>query len=193
MGSYVVSSAKRQSLSFAYNLNFYTIMSKQNENAHKEQPTRIVDTCEKDGCFDAALHELQCLEAGLNLDKASDQTRFFLGLLKERLMQKTNIRYHEVINQLCSYFDDADFTYTKLLELMNDAQTEIGKVRNKALTTAESEDRPYDFDLEHVHEFFYKMGLLLWNLKPIAIDVERSLQDKGSNFVGYSVGERAAK
>jgi hypothetical protein len=29
MGSYVVSSAKRQSLSFAYNLNFYTIMSKQ--------------------------------------------------------------------------------------------------------------------------------------------------------------------
>ena len=29
MGSYVVSSAKRQSLSFAYNLNISTIMSKQ--------------------------------------------------------------------------------------------------------------------------------------------------------------------
>lgn len=168
-------------------------MSKQNENAHKEQPTRIVDTCEKDGCFDAALHELQCLEAGLNLDKASDQTRFFLGLLKERLMQKTNIRYHEVINQLCGFFDDSATTYTKLLEMMNDAQTEIGRIRNKALTSAGKEDHPYDYDMENVHEFFFQMGLLLYNLKPIAIDMERQLQDKGSNFVGYSVEERAAK
>ena len=159
----------------------------------KEEPTKIVDTCEKDGCFDAALHELQCLEAGLNLDHASDQTRFFLKLLKERLMQKTNIRYHEVINQLCQFFDDGDFTYTKLLEIMNDARTEIGMVQSKALQTAEKDEHPCNYDLEHVHEFFFKMSLLLWNLKPIAMDTERKLQDMGSRCVGYSVEERAAK
>ena len=106
------------------------------------EPTRIVDTCEKDGCFDAALHELQCLEAGLNLDKASDQTKFFLKLLKERLEQKTNIRYHKVINMLCSNFNDADWTYTKLLEISNDAQIEVSRLRDMALEMFEkSSDR----------------------------------------------------
>ena len=160
---------------------------------NNEQPTKIVDTCEKDGCFDAALHELQCLEAGLNLDHASDQTRFFLSLLKERLMQKTNIRYHEVINQLCSFFDDADSTYTKILEVMNDARTEIGMVLDKALRNAEQEEHPCNYEMENVNKFFFQMQLLLWNLKPIAMDAERKLQDMGSKFVGYSVEERAAK
>jgi len=162
--------------------------TKKNE---QEQPTRIVDTCEKDGCFDAALHELQCLEAGLNLDHASDQTRFFLGLLKERLMQKTNIRYHEVINQLCQFFDDADTTYTKLLEMMNDARTEIGMIQDRALRSAEKDTAPCNFEMENVNNFFFQMQMLLWNLKPIAIDMERGLQDKGSKFVGYSVNEGA--
>ena len=159
--------------------------TKKNE---QEQPTRIVDTCEKDGCFDAALHELQCLEAGLNLDHASDQTRFFLGLLKERLMQKTNIRYHEVINQLCQYFDDADTTYTKLL-LVNPGSA----IWDRALRNAEHDEHPCNFEMENVNNFFFQMQMLLWDLKPIAIDMERGLQDKGSKFVGYSVGERAAK
>ena len=157
-----------------------------------EQPTKIVDTCEKDGCFDAALHELQCLEAGLNLDNASEQTRFFLGLLKERLMQKTNIRYHEVINQLCSYFDDADWTYTKCLEVMSEAQIEVSRLRDMACEHTSREDAvPMDFMTENVTKFFWMMHLLLWNLKPIAIDQERQLQDRGSKFVGYSVNEGA--
>lgn len=160
---------------------------------NNEQPTKIVDTCEKDGCFDAALHELQCLEAGLNLDHASDQTRFFLGLLKERLMQKTNIRYHEVINQLCQYFDDADTTYTKLLEMMNDARTEIGMMQDRALRSAEKDTAPCKFEMENVNQFFFQMQMLLWDLKPIAIDMERKLQDMGSRCVVYSVEERAAK
>ena len=159
----------------------------------EQKPTKIVDTCEKDGCFDAALHELQCLEAGLNLDNASEQTRFFLGLLKERLMQKTNIRYHEVINQLCQFFDDAGTTYTKLLETMNDARTEIGMIQDRALRYAEKDTAPCNFGMEHVNEFFFQMQMLLWDLKPIAIDMERGLQDRGSKFVGYSVEERAAK
>ena len=163
--------------------------TKKDEQA---QHTRIVDTCEKDGCFDAALHELQCLEAGLNLDHASDQTRFFLGLLKERLMQKTNIRYHEVINQLCSFFDDADWTYTKCLEVMNEAQIEVSRLRDMACEHADhKESVPMDFMLENVTKFFWMMHLLLWNLKPIAIDQERQLQDRGSKFVGYSVNEGA--
>ena len=165
--------------------------TKKDEQA---QPTRIVDTCEKDGCFDAALHELQCLEAGLNLDHASDQTRFFLGLLKERLMQKTNIRYHEVINLLCSNFDDADWTYTKLLEISNDAQIEISRLRDMALEMSDKDEHCHmDFMLEKTTEFFWKMNTLLYVLKPIAIDMERGLQDRGSKFVGYSVEERAAK
>ena len=159
----------------------------------EQKPTRIVDTCEKDGCYDAALHELQCLEAGLNIDNASEQTRFFLGLLKERLMQKTNIRYHEVINQLCQFFDDSGTTYTKLLETMNDARTEIGMIQDRALRCAEKDTAPCNFEMEHVNEFFFQMQMLLWDLKPIAIDMERGLQDKGSKFVGYSVEERAAK
>jgi hypothetical protein len=159
----------------------------------EQKPTRIVDTCEKDGCFDAALHELQCLEAGLNLDHASDQTRFFLGLLKERLMQKTNIRYHEVINQLCSYFDDAGTTYTKLLEMMNDARTEIGMIQDRALRSADKDTAPCNFEMENVNNFFFQMQMLLWDLKPIAMDMERKLQDMGSRCVGYSVEERAAK
>lgn len=142
--------------------------------------------------YDAALHDLKCLEAGLNLDRASEQTRFFLGLLKERLENKTNIRYHEVIDQLCSFFDDSDFTYTKILETMNDAQIEVARIRDMACEHADHKETvPMDFMLEHVTDFFWKMHLLLWNLKPIAIDQERKLQDMGSRFVGYSVNEAA--
>ena len=158
-------------------------MSKQNETK---------SATEQQDCYDAALHELKCLEAGLNLDKASEQTRFFLGLLKERLEQKTNIRYHDVINQLCSYFDDEGFTYTKILETMNDAQIEVARIRDMACEHADHKETvPMDFMLEHVTDFFWKMHLLLWNLKPIAIDQERKLQDMGSRFVGYSVNEAA--
>ena len=155
------------------------------------EPTRIVDTCEKDGCFDEALHELQCLEAGLNLDKASDQTKFFLKLLKERLEQKTNIRYHKVINMLCSNFNDADWTYTKLLEISNDAQIEVSRLRDMALEMCDKDSNHcyMDFMLEKTTEFFWKMNTLLFVLKPIAIDEERKLQDMGSRFVGYSVNE----
>ena len=154
------------------------------------EPTRIVDTCEKDGCFDEALHELQCLEAGLNLDKASEQTKFFLKLLKERLEQKTNIRYHKVINMLCSNFNDADWTYTKLLEISNDAQIEVSRLRDMALEMSDKDEHCHmDFMLEKTTEFFWKMNTLLFVLKPIAIDEERKLQDMGSRFVGYSVNE----
>ena len=157
-------------------------MSKQNETKSATEQTT--------DCYDAALHELKCLEAGLNLDKASEQTRFFLGLLKERLEQKTNIRYHDVINQLCSFFDDSDFTYTKILETMNDAQIEVARIRDMACEHADKDDTcPMDFELEHVTDFFWKMHLLLWNLKPIAIDQERRLQDMGSRHVGYSVSQ----
>jgi hypothetical protein len=90
-----------------------------------------------------------------------------LKLLKERLEQKTSIRYHEVINQLCSYFDDADWTYTKILETMSEAQIEISRLRDMACEHADhNETVPMDFMLEHVTEFFWKMHLLLWNLKP---------------------------
>ena len=154
-------------------------MSKQNETK---------PAAEQQDCYDAALHDLKCLEAGLNLDKASEQTRFFLKLLKERLEQKTSIRYHKVINQLCSYFDDADWTYTKILETMSEAQIEISRLRDMACEHADHKETvPMDFMLEHVTEFFWKMHLLLWNLKPIAIDQERQLQDMGSRVVGYSV------
>ncbi len=157
-------------------------MSKQNETKPATEQTT--------DCYDAALHELKCLEAGLNLDKASEQTRFFLGLLKERLEQKTNIRYHDVINQLCSFFDDSDFTYTKILETMNDAQIEVARIRDMACEHADhKESVPMDFMLENVTSFFWKMHLLLWNLKPIAIDQERHLQDMGSRHVGYSVSQ----
>ena len=156
-------------------------MSKQNETK---------PAAEQQDCYDAALHDLKCLEAGLNLDKASEQTRFFLGQLKERLEQKTNIRYHDVINQLCSFFSDSDWTYTKILETMNDAQIEVARIRDMACEHADHKETvPMDFMLEHVTDFFWKMHLLLWNLKPIAIDQERKLQDMGSRFVGYSVNE----
>ena len=155
-------------------------MSKQNETK---------PALEQKDCYDAALDELKCLEAGLNLDKASEQTRFFLKLLKERLEQKTNIRYHEVINQLCSNFNDADWTYTRLLEISNDAQIEISRLRDMALEMSDKDEHCHmDFMLEKTTEFFWKMNTLLYVCKPIAIDEERKLQDMGSRFVGYSVG-----
>ena len=142
--------------------------------------------------YDAALHDLKCLEAGLNLDKASEQTKFFLKLLKERLEQKTNIRYHKVINMLCSNFNDADWTYTKLLEISNDAQIEVSRLRDMALEMCDKDEHCHmDFMLEKTTEFFWKMNTLLFVLKPIAIDEERKLQDMGSRFVGYSVNEAA--
>ena len=98
-----------------------------------------------------------------------------------------------MINQLCQFFDDAGTTYTKLLETMNDARTEIGMIQDRALRYAEKDTAPCNFEMEHVNEFFFQMQMLLWDLKPIAIDMERGLQDRGSKFVGYSVEERAAK
>ena len=155
-------------------------MSKQNETK---------PALEQKDCYDAALDELKCLEAGLNLDKASEQTRFFLKMLKERLEQKTNIRYHDVINQLCSNFNDADWTYTRLLEISNDAQIEVNRLRDMALEMCDKDEHCYmDFMLEKTTEFFWKMNTLLYVCKPIAIDEERKLQDMGSRFVGYSVG-----
>ena len=89
-------------------------MSKQKEQAAApEQEQRF-----ENEAFDAALHELQCLEAGLNLDKASEQTKFFLYEIRKRLKQATNRTYQDAINQIADYFNDADFTYTRHLELM---------------------------------------------------------------------------
>ena len=156
-------------------------------NTKKQQPQ-----VEERDCYDAALDELKSLEAGLNLDRASEQTRFFLRLLRERLEQKTNIRYHEVINQLCSFFDDADWTYTKLLEISNDAQIEISRLRDMALEMSDKDEHCHmDFMVEKTTEFFWKMTTLLFVCKPIAIDEERKLQDMGSRCVGYSVNEAA--
>ena len=73
-------------------------MSKQKEQAAApEQEQRF-----ENEAFDAALHELQCLEAGLNLDKASEQTKFFLYEIRKRLKQATNRTYQDAINQILS-------------------------------------------------------------------------------------------
>jgi hypothetical protein len=66
-------------------------------------------------------------------------------------------------------------------------------IQDRALRSAEKDEHPCNFEMENVNNFFFQMQMLLWNLKPIAMDMERGLQDKGSRFVGYSVEERAAK
>lgn len=161
-------------------------MSKQKEQA--AAPAEQEQKFENEA-FDAALHELQCLEAGLNLDKASEQTKFFLHEIKKRLKQATNRTYQDAINQVCSYFDDADFTYTRHLELMVESMLEIQRLQNIAIEHG-GDDVYHDETMsKDTQEFFFKMSLLLFDLKPIAIDQERRLQRKGSNFVGYNVVE----
>lgn len=160
-------------------------MSKQKEQAAApEQEQRFEN--EK---FDAILHELQCLEAGLNIDKASEQTRFFLDQAKQHLKEATNRTYQEAINQICSYFDDGDFTYTRHLELMVESMLEIQRLQNIAVENIDDDVNKYDTLTKDTQEFFFKMSLLLFDLKPIAIDQERRLQKRGSRFVGYNVVE----
>lgn len=164
-------------------LNSYTIMSKQKEQAAPaEQEQRFEN--EK---FDAALHELQCLEAGLNLDGASEQTKFFLYEIRKRLKEATNRTYQDSINQLCSYFNDSGTTYTRQLELMVESMLEVQRLQNIAIEHG-GDDLTHDETLtKSTQEFFFQMSLLLWDCKPIAIDQERRLQRKGSEYVGYNV------
>lgn len=160
-------------------------MSKQKEQAAApEQEQRF-----ENEAFDAALHELKCLEAGLNLDKASEQTKFFLYEIRKRLKQATNRTYQDAINQIADYFNDADFTYTRHLELMVESMLEIQRLQNIAIEHGGSDVHPDETMSKDTQEFFFKMSLMLFNLKPIAIDQERRLQRKGSEHVGYNVVE----
>ena len=154
-------------------------MSKQKEQvAAPEQEQRFEN--EK---FDAALHDLQCLEEGLDLDKASEQTKFFLHEIKKRLKQATNRTYQVAINQIADHFTDADFTYTKHMELMVKSMLEVQRLQNMAIDYGGGDVDIYETMTESTQEFFFQMSLLLRDLKPIAIDQERMLQRKGSSRV----------
>lgn len=160
-------------------------MSKQKEQAAApEQEQRF-----ENEALDAALHELQCLEAGLNRDKASEQTKFFLHEIRKRLKQATNRMYQDAINQIAEYFNDEEFTYTRHLELMVESMLEIQRLQNIAIEHGGKDVHPDETTSKDTREFFWKMSLLLLELKPIAIDQERRLQRKGSEHVGYTVVE----
>ena len=139
--------------------------------------------------FDAALHELKCLEAGLDIDKASQQTKFFLHEIKKRLKQATNRTYQDAIHQVCSYFDDADFTYTSHLELLLDGIFELNTMRQMVENELGDKVCREDLQMPSLWDYLFKTHLLLWDLKPIAMDQERRLQRQGSARVGYKVVE----
>jgi Zn-dependent oligopeptidase len=118
---------------------------------------------------------------------ALKQAEFFLASLHRTLEQREEPRYQDVINNLCRFFDDAEFTYTKLFETMAEAQCSVMRLMNE-LQDRQDKDDPTDFtQVKDVQEFFFKMQLLMWNLKPIAMDMERKLQDLGRDYVGYDV------
>lgn len=121
---------------------------------------------------------------------ALQQAEFFLASLHRTLEQREEPKFQEVIDNLDRFFDDADFTYTKLMETMAEAQCSVMRLMNE-LQLRQSKTDPVNLtQVEDVQEFFFKMQLLLWNVKPIAMDVERRLQNMGSDYVGYSVKEK---
>ena len=121
---------------------------------------------------------------------ALQQAEFFLASLHRTLEQRDEPKFQEVIDNLDRFFDDADFTYTKLMETMAEAQCSVMRLMNE-LQLRQSKTDPVNLtQVEDVQEFFFKMQLLLWNVKPIAMDVERRLQNMGSDYVGYSVKEK---
>jgi hypothetical protein len=70
---------------------------------------------------------------------------------------------------------------------MAEAQCSVMRLMNE-LQDRQDKDDPTDFtQVKDVQEFFFKMQLLMWNLKPIATDMERKLQDLGRDYVGYDV------
>lgn len=121
---------------------------------------------------------------------AMKQAEFFLASLHRTLEQREEPKFQEVIDNLARFFDDADFTYTKLMETMAEAQCDVMRLVNELQERQDREDPTNLTQVNDVQSFFFKMQLLLWNVKPIAMYVERKLQDMGSDYVGYSVKEK---
>ncbi len=115
------------------------------------------------------------------------QAEFFLATLHRTLERREEPRYQEVVTNLCRFFNDADFTYTKMIEMLAGAQSNVMRLMNEVMDR-QGKDDPTDLaQVKEAQIFFFMMQMLLWDLKPIAMDMERNLQDMGSNYVGYSV------
>ena len=120
---------------------------------------------------------------------AVKQAEFFLASLHRTLEAREEPKFQFVIDNICRFFDDANTTYTKMMETMSLAQCEIMRLTNELADRAEKDDPTDQTMIRDTQEFFFQMNLLLWNLKPIAMYMERQLQEKGSEYVGYTVKE----
>lgn len=118
------------------------------------------------------------------------QAELFLSTLHRTLEWREEPRYQDVVTNLCRFFHDADFTYTKMIETLAGAQSNVMRLMNEVMDRQGMDDPTDLAQVKEAQEFFFKMQMLLLDLKPIAMDMERNLQDMGSGYVGYSVSSK---
>lgn len=106
-----------------------------------------------------------------------DTTKYFIQKAIENIERQQSNKYALVIENLYNFFYDESFTYTKLMEELSMAQCEIMNITNELIDRTDKDD-PRDITLiRDTQAFFFKMNLLLWNLKPIAVDSENAYNE----------------
>lgn len=92
----------------------------------------------------------------------------------ESIERQQSIKYASVVENLYNFFYDTAYTYTHIMEQLSMAQCEVMRMTNELIERADKDD-PTDLAMiKDTQDFFFKMNLLLWNLKPIAIDSENA-------------------
>ena len=100
--------------------------------------------------------------------------------------------YGTVITNLFEFFDD-NTTYTNLIEQMNSAQAEVSRISQLLFRRREENDPADIAQAEDCTEFFTTMNTMLWILKPIGRDAERTHEDRCRAFRENNEREEAEK
>lgn len=107
----------------------------------------------------------------------NEACKFFINLAIEHVQQWSTPKYSEVITDLYRFFDD-ETTYSKLIEQMNSAQTEVSRLSNALLRRKEESDPEDIAATDDCSDFFTTLNCMLWILKPIGRNAERAYEDR---------------
>lgn len=114
----------------------------------------------------------QQLESG-----AIQSAKHSLASVRYYVETTTRSEYEQVIKNLWDYFEDGGTTYTKVLEQANSSQNEITRMSNNLLRRRDNNDPDDIAGTDECTEFFFMVNTLMWVLKPLAKDAERSYDE----------------
>ena len=115
-------------------------------------------------------------QKALEID-APQQAKFYLDMASEVVKLHTEPKYNEVLHGLFRFFEDGDQTFTRMLDMASSAQNEVMRLSNYILEHLDENESACVAYTSDTQEFFEFFNNLMWVLRPLAMEAERSHED----------------